>query len=104
MIRTRPFPAPAEVEDAVAGMGHVAEQLPVHEIVDGVREGLLERAAVVGQRLVLEEERENSGHRASVLPDREQLAVLPELLGHGCKQATRKDRRAQLMYAARVDI
>src|SRR3990167_4153078 len=95
--------APSEVEDTEAGLGRMAHELPVHEVVHRVLECLAERAAVIGQDLVLVEEREHAGDHAVVLPDRQQLAVLAELVGDGVKEAAREDRRPQQVHAVGVD-
>ena len=61
-------------------------------------------APVVGQHLVLVEERQHAGDHLLVLPDRQQLAFLSELLGDRVEEPPREDRRAERVHAVGVDV
>src|SRR6266508_1083313 len=104
MVRSGTLAAPTKVKRSETSSGRPAEQLPVHEVIHRVSQRIPERTAVVGECLVFEEEREYPGHRGSVLPDSQELAILAELLRESREETTRVHRRTQSVDAVGVDV
>ena len=104
VVRAALLLAPAEVEHPVSFLRAPPHQLPVHEVVDGVLEGILARPAVVGHDDVPIVEDHDARLDPPLAPDQENPAGLAQLLPDDLEPAERKDRRPQVADALCVNL